>query len=504
MSEEKRPSPEGSTKISDDDETGSDFSDDQPEVKRQRRCTTPTKNEQHLDFEPGDYVYFSSSDSEKVIEAVERAERSLVQGECVSRSAASSDATSSRRSSPSSQSGYTRHLRVSILAVIPSPPNGSDSDSSSNFQEDGEEEGDITFPERWHQILDDSEWSKSSASDQSGEVNADDQVYEMEFEVASISESELNQNPIEDVESSSGLEEERVQIDYPAVDDHDGSSGVADNFADEESDISLKSNKDNYFSDSELEKDKWPCHQCKTLTYAVSRYCLRCFRTRRNWLPKRPKSRKARARDKLKRNFKNSRSDRTSSSESGTDQAKPAVSPAEIIDTSENLEVSFNEVQTPVPTSSTTPQTDSQSSVNVSSSFQDLTPSSSCTSSQTSQSSDGSQFQSSFLDRQKSFQTKIESTSSTYKNSPTKKNLKARENSLNMEAVSMQTNRTAKALDVSTCDFCFEGEKDAAFVHNKIAHQCCCFSCANKILRRTGKCPICRERILRVVRVINA
>lgn len=54
----------------------------------------------------------------------------------------------------------------------------------------------------------------------------------------------------------------------------------------------------------------------------------------------------------------------------------------------------------------------------------------------------------------------------------------------------------------SVCNVCYVRAKDAAFVHNRIAHQYCCYTCADKILKKDGKCPICRERVLRVVRVI--
>lgn len=64
-------------------------------------------------------------------------------------------------------------------------------------------------------------------------------------------------------------------------------------------------------------------------------------------------------------------------------------------------------------------------------------------------------------------------------------------------------NNDIVATTSSLCSICFVREKDAAFVHNKIAHLYCCYTCADKILKKNGRCPICRERVLRVVRIIS-
>ncbi len=64
------------------------------------------------------------------------------------------------------------------------------------------------------------------------------------------------------------------------------------------------------------------------------------------------------------------------------------------------------------------------------------------------------------------------------------------------------TSNASTALS-SQCSICYVRSKDAAFVHNKIAHLYCCYTCADKILKKNGKCPICRERVLRVVKIIS-
>jgi len=59
-----------------------------------------------------------------------------------------------------------------------------------------------------------------------------------------------------------------------------------------------------------------------------------------------------------------------------------------------------------------------------------------------------------------------------------------------------------KGVEIETCSICMVREKNAAFVHGKTAHNYSCFSCADKILKKFGKCPICRKKILRVVKII--
>jgi len=56
--------------------------------------------------------------------------------------------------------------------------------------------------------------------------------------------------------------------------------------------------------------------------------------------------------------------------------------------------------------------------------------------------------------------------------------------------------------DDPLCIICMAREKTSAFVHGKIAHMCCCFPCGDKTVKRAGKCPVCRRKIQKVVKVI--
>lgn len=55
--------------------------------------------------------------------------------------------------------------------------------------------------------------------------------------------------------------------------------------------------------------------------------------------------------------------------------------------------------------------------------------------------------------------------------------------------------------DGDKCIICVLNEKNAVFLHGESGHQVCCFGCASRVKNQDGKCPLCRERIDKVVRI---
>ena len=49
------------------------------------------------------------------------------------------------------------------------------------------------------------------------------------------------------------------------------------------------------------------------------------------------------------------------------------------------------------------------------------------------------------------------------------------------------------------CNLCMSNPKDAAFI--PCGHVCCCLFCAEKTIRGTRKCPICRTHIILIHKV---
>lgn len=50
------------------------------------------------------------------------------------------------------------------------------------------------------------------------------------------------------------------------------------------------------------------------------------------------------------------------------------------------------------------------------------------------------------------------------------------------------------------CLICLDRPKDATIVHGNTGHVCCCTTCANELMRKGARCPICRAPIDRVIR----
>ena len=54
------------------------------------------------------------------------------------------------------------------------------------------------------------------------------------------------------------------------------------------------------------------------------------------------------------------------------------------------------------------------------------------------------------------------------------------------------------------CTLCCGAPKNSCLVHGRISHQVCCYSCAKKLLRNHGVCPVCRRKIEKITKNIIA
>nr|XP_026488688.1 E3 ubiquitin-protein ligase Mdm2-like isoform X2 [Vanessa tameamea] len=52
------------------------------------------------------------------------------------------------------------------------------------------------------------------------------------------------------------------------------------------------------------------------------------------------------------------------------------------------------------------------------------------------------------------------------------------------------------------CVVCVSQPKTGVFAHGRIAHICCCYTCAVKIWKRAGRCPVCNCRVSNVLRAV--
>lgn len=51
------------------------------------------------------------------------------------------------------------------------------------------------------------------------------------------------------------------------------------------------------------------------------------------------------------------------------------------------------------------------------------------------------------------------------------------------------------------CIVCLTEAKNAAFVHNRFAHVCCCYRCTVKIWNKRKKCPICNQGVKTILKL---
>jgi hypothetical protein len=52
------------------------------------------------------------------------------------------------------------------------------------------------------------------------------------------------------------------------------------------------------------------------------------------------------------------------------------------------------------------------------------------------------------------------------------------------------------------CSFCVERETDAGIVHGNVVHRICCYRCAKRIFKRRQPCPVCRQKIEKVAKIV--
>jgi hypothetical protein len=66
------------------------------------------------------------------------------------------------------------------------------------------------------------------------------------------------------------------------------------------------------------------------------------------------------------------------------------------------------------------------------------------------------------------------------------------------------TSRLASASAVSICGLCCHRPKDTALVHGRLAHMYSCYPCAKRIFKQNRTCPVCRRKIEKVTKIIDA
>ena len=62
---------------------------------------------------------------------------------------------------------------------------------------------------------------------------------------------------------------------------------------------------------------------------------------------------------------------------------------------------------------------------------------------------------------------------------------------------------SAQIITASLCMFCCTNPRNASLIHGQIGHQLCCYPCAKKLWKEQARCPICRRKVEKIVKLIQ-
>jgi len=230
-----------------------------------------------------------------------------------------------------------------------------------------------------------------------------------------------------------------------------------------------------YWADSEEEKDEqvaehlgqkkvWRCISCKTPNKPLITHCTRCWESRKVWAPERPRKKK-------KKNGKKKEVKRTT--ELPVDDTDGGSTEAD------------------------RPRSDTMSSLD---------------------SGIGSQEMDSLDISEDLGETEIIMEPAPASLDLTKIN---RSLSLDMSSKSSSSSGSIASIDVSDlselgsissaapasdslCMFCLVRPRDTTFIHGRLGHQVCCYPCAKKHWKTSPSCPICKRKVEKFIKVIQA
>jgi len=67
----------------------------------------------------------------------------------------------------------------------------------------------------------------------------------------------------------------------------------------------------------------------------------------------------------------------------------------------------------------------------------------------------------------------------------------------------IETENTIATSDSSLCIFCYTAPRNATLIHGQLGHQLCCYPCAKKLWKEHARCPVCRRKIEKIVKLIQ-
>lgn len=387
--------------------------------------------------------------------------------------ATTTEISGSRKRACSGEEGHSKQSRLSD-----SLNERSNSAAASEPEQDSqEEEGE-----------DEEEEEESEEENEEENEEAKSEAYEVEYDIDSGEEQE-ERPPQAGGGSESSEEDSDLECHSVPIQEVEQDPTESDNWADSETELNLIGGEAAAVDPSDLKKDHIECTRCRTPTEEAVPYCDGCYQSRKSWLPERPvpRYRTRRQRDEFRDRLRQHRasSDETdgggacvhtigSSSDSGfgsqeldtvdvamVDEAMPAeakntLGSKELTDTGEEH---------------SDPSNTGALALNKSISLKEWSPINMATSDM-------------LLDV-KNLQTPVPVPASV------------------LEGLFAQA-KTSAVPPQQLCMLCCLRPKNASLIHGRIGHQVCCYPCGKKLWKKQSRCPVCRRKVEKIVKIILA
>ncbi len=287
-------------------------------------------------------------------------------------------------------------------------------------------------------------------------------VYSVEYRIASSSEDEDRPDMAGGCGESDDTELDNVADGAVTIMEADSDTAYLGE-SEMEVDPTVSEDKELCMFDQELlQKDKYKCAECHVPNPPLIRYCGECWKKRKEWVADRPKPKwKSMV---SRRNAKSRRTNLPADSSYHVDR-RDQVNCSPMHGTADSEELVF--------------ETDDDLSMCEFVGSADVTTS----------------------DVMPDFAGVAGSSKEL--------NMQALDNSDNVQGIDEVNGPPAPAtaegdtFELKLCILCVSSPRDTCFIHGQIGHQVTCYKCAKKHFMKNSRCPVCRRKIEKIVRIHN-
>ncbi len=327
---------------------------------------------------------------------------------------------------------------------------------------------------------------------------------------------DLPENPIENHDSTSPSPQEEMEYDDNPLNQTFRFDDVENNFDGDKS-----SNGDNSMMDISFATNngrKRQCAQCDRSIPSVFIYCLRCFKIRRNWLPKRPRSRRLKQKKKIRNLFRMTVATIRNGNSSRRTRGGERLDPVVVLDRMNRTQqqatnslpsdrnIDLNNAFIVSEDNPALGRLDSSMPAGSITICQLLAPQSATTPWGATESCDLKSILPSLNLNNSQIHNQNQCGTTRTNEEPdctTEQKVVDNNNKTEKKEIVMNDDGHMHVTTTNLCIICCSSPRNSAFVHNKIAHYAFCYKCADKILKQHGKCPCCRQIVSKLVKIVE-